>query len=68
MQVSWVKSEAEYFLIQGWTLICCVARRAQSPDRDASTNRAGGVAIKAGNAGFISVIVEIYIDACFSFQ
>jgi hypothetical protein len=29
-QVSWVKSEAEYFLIQGWTLICCVARRAKS--------------------------------------
>ena len=26
-EVSWVKSEAEYFLIQGWTLICCVARR-----------------------------------------
>jgi hypothetical protein len=48
MQVSWVKSEAEYFSIQGWTLICCVARRAQSPDRDASTNRAGSVAITPG--------------------
>jgi hypothetical protein len=29
MQVIWVKSEPEYFLIQGWTLICCVARRAR---------------------------------------
>jgi hypothetical protein len=29
MQVIWVKSEPEYFSIQGWTLICCVARRAR---------------------------------------
>jgi hypothetical protein len=29
MQVIWVKSEPEYFSIRGWTLICCVARRAR---------------------------------------
>ena len=32
LEVIWVESEPEYFSVQGWTLICCFARRAQSAD------------------------------------
>ena len=35
-QVSWVKSEAEYFCEEGWTLICCVARRGWASIRGGS--------------------------------
>jgi hypothetical protein len=68
MQVIWVKSEPEYFSIRGWTLICCVARRAQAPDRCRRVFRMP-CRYPSGILQFdISVIIEIYIDAIFLFR
>jgi hypothetical protein len=71
MQVICLESEPEYFFIQGWTLICCVARRAQSPGSRRCRRGFPDAFCRYPSGIFhfdISVIIEMYIDVIFLFR